>query len=241
MAAGRAGPVGPAAAAAYRPEPVEGTRPGAARSPRSDGVLPPPPADLPPVRRRVDRADALRRRHRLRGAVPAPRRRGAPLRPHLLPGRAHRRRPHGRGVRPHAPGGARRQRARARRPRLSADHRPPGRRGLDEVARSGSNWSTTSRCSPRRPRAILRGAAGRPTPSTSGADVRAMHEAEQSMAMQAFRQPAGALAGRAVAHRGRGRVAERGRHALRARRQRHARCWPVGPARGSSRPISRPT
>ncbi|MDQ1027494.1 hypothetical protein QF035_005076 [Streptomyces umbrinus] len=68
------------------------------------GVLPPPielpPADAELIERmrsgddtaydRADRADALGRRHRVRGAVPAPRGRRPPVRAHLLPGRPHR-------------------------------------------------------------------------------------------------------------------------------------------------------
>ena len=73
-----------------------------------------------------------------------------------------------------------------------------------------------------------------------GADVRAMHEAEQSMAMQAFRSLPerwqAVLWHTEVEDESPSEVAT----ALRARRQRHARCSPAGPARASSRPTSRP-
>ena len=79
-------------------------------------------------------AIAGRRRSRVRGAVPAARRRGPPLCPQLLPRRAHRRGPDRRGLRAHASGGARRQRARVSGAGLPADDRPARRRVLGETA-----------------------------------------------------------------------------------------------------------
>ena len=128
-----------------------------------------PRARVRAVRRRVGGPGQGRPGQRVRGAVPPARGLGTPLRPYLLPGRAHRGGPDRRGLRPYAPGDPRRQRPAVVGPRLSADHRPPGRRVLGQHRHAASNWSRTSRCSPSSAAGSRRPPRRAPTPARTSA------------------------------------------------------------------------
>ena len=120
-------------------------------------------------------------------------------------------------------GGAR---PRARRTRLSADDRTTRRGELDQVGEArapGRRLRGVRRAGRARLRGVRRRHPGPGRRRTGDARGRAV-DGHAGVPVAA-----GALAGRAVAHRGRGRVAERGRHALRARRQRHACARQPGP------------